>query len=376
MRIALTGGGTGGHFFPVLAVARELKNLVQNNLFEIPPGEGDTLELMFLGPETPGEDLLVKEGIRHKKIMAGKIRRYASFQNILDIFKLPGGLAQALWHLFWFMPNVVFSKGGFGSVPVVLAAWIYRIPILIHESDSVPGLANKFCAKFSKKIAISFPSATIFFPSQKTALGGNPVRRELLGGAKVDAQIVFPGFIGLKPTIFIIGGSQGAQTINRIIFEVLPKLLSQCEVIHQCGAENFEDSKKLFGQNLPQGYFLIPFLDETQMRAALGAADIVISRAGAGSIAEISAVRKPSVLIPLPSAAADHQNKNAREYASGGAALVVEQMNLTPHLFAEQVLNLLSNPETLQKMSAAAAAFNPPDAGRKIAQEILDIAKW
>ncbi len=376
MRIILTGGGTGGHFFPVLAVARELKNIVQNNLFEIPPGEGSSLELLFLGPETVGEELLAQEGIRHKKILAGKIRRYASLKNIFDILKFPYGLIQSLWHLFWFMPNAVFSKGGFGSAPVVLAAWLYRLPILVHESDSVPGLANRFGAKFSKRVAISFSSAASFFPSSKTALTGNPVRQELLGGTKEDAKSAFPGFTGSKPVILVLGGSQGAQAINQIVFDSLPKLLSRCEMIHQCGQENFEEFKSLFNQGLPAGYFLTPFLDEKQLRAAFGAADIVISRAGATSIAEISVLKKPSILIPLPSAAADHQNKNAGEYASTGAAVVINQINLIPNIFTDQIFNLFDSPETMKKMSDASGAFNPPDAARKISHELLNIAKW
>ena len=376
MRIVLTGGGTGGHFFPALAVARELKNIVQNNLFAIPPGEGASLEILFMGPETVGEELLLQEGIRHKKIMAGKIRRYASLKNILDILKFPFGLIQSLWHLFWFMPNAIFSKGGFGSVPVVLAAWLYGIPILIHESDSVPGLANKFGAKFAKRVAVSFPSAASFFPQKKIALTGNPVRKEILGGTKEDAKSAFVGFTGFKSTLLVLGGSQGAKAINQIILDSLPKLLNRCEIIHQCGKENFEEFKTLFNQKPPEGYFLAPFLDENQLRAAFGATDIVISRAGATSIAEISVLKKPSILIPLPSAAADHQSKNATEYASAGAAVVISQANLVSGLFIDQIFNLLDNPDLMKKMNDAAGAFNPPDAARKISQELLNIAKW
>lgn len=376
MRIVLTGGGTGGHFFPTLAVARELKNIVQNNLFEIPPGEGTNLELMFLGPKTIGEELLDEEGIVHKKIIAGKIRRYFSWLNIFDIFKIPFGFLQSLWYLFWFMPNVIFSKGGYGSVPIVLAAWLYRIPVLIHESDLMPGLANKFCSKFSKRIAISFPEAANYFPAKKTALCGNPVRQELLGGSKEGAKTAFPGLNGSKSIILILGGSQGAQAINNVIQESLTSLLEHYEIIHQCGSENFEGYKSQFNGPLPTGYFLLPFLDETQLKAAYGAADLIISRAGAGTIAEIAALGKPSMLVPLPTAAGDHQHKNALAFSQAGASVILEQENLTPHLLENQISILLSNPQTLQKMSANAKNFNPLDAARKISQELLNIAKW
>ncbi len=375
MRIVLTGGGTGGHLFPIIAVARGLKNLIQQNIFQIPPGEGVNTELMFIGPETIGEEALINEGVVHKKILAGKLRRYASLQNVTDIFKIPIGFFQSLWHLFWFMPNIVFSKGGYGSIPVVLAAWIYRIPVLIHESDAVPGLANKFCAKFSKRIAVSFPEAAKFFPENKTALTGNPVRNELLGGTKEEAKKIY-GISGAKPVLLILGGSQGAQALNDLIFEALPALLERCEIIHQCGPGNLEPIKQLLNDQIPAGYFIYPFLNEEELRQAYGAADLIISRAGAGSIAEIAVLGKPSVIVPLPNSAADHQNKNALSFALLGATLVIEQMNLTPRLFQSEIFSLLDNKELLKTMGENAKKFNPPDAAVKIAQEVLSIAKW
>jgi len=375
MRIALTGGGTGGHLFPIIAVAREIKKVVEQSIVQIPPDKIGPVEFIFIGPQTVGEEVLAQEGIEHKKIMAGKLRRYPSLQNIADIFKMPIGLLQALWHLFFFMPNVVFSKGGFGSVPVVLAAWLFRIPILIHESDAVPGVANSFGAKFSTRIAIAFNEAGKYLPPQKVALTGNPVRTILLSGDKEKAKTLF-GLTGLKSVILILGGSQGAQALNEVIAASLLSLLSRCEIIHQCGPDNEEAIKTLLNNKLPDSYHLYPFLNEEQMREALAAADMVISRAGAGSIAEISVLGKPSILIPLPNAAADHQNINANEFARYGATLVLEQMNLTPNLLQNRIFALLDNPDLLKKMGDNAKQFNPPDAAQKIAQEILTIAKW
>ena len=341
----------------------------------VPPDEGSSVEFMFVGPKTIGEEELASEGIAHKIILAGKMRRYFSLKNFIDVFKAPLGFLQSLWHLFVFMPNVIFSKGGYGSVPVVLAAWIFRIPVLIHESDATPGLANKFCAKFSKRIAISYMDSVQYFPEKKTALTGNPVRAGLYGGLKEEATRLF-GLSGAKQIILILGGSQGAQPINDIVFASIPALISRCEVIHQCGPANYDSLKQLIaGQSYP-GYFLFPFLNEEQMRHAYGAADLVVSRAGAGSIAEISALGKPSIIIPLPNAAADHQNKNAVEYARFGATLVLEQMNLTPHLFQNRIFALLDNTDLLAKMSANARTFKQEEAAAKIAQEILNIAKY
>lgn len=375
MRIVLTGGGTGGHLFPIIAVVREIQNLLQQNKTHIPSSVGSTLEFIFIGPPSIGEEELAKSGIKHKKILAGKIRRYASMQNVLDVFKLPFGFLQSLWHLFIFMPNVVFSKGGYGSVPVVLAARIFRIPVLIHESDATPGLANKFCAAFSKRIAISYDNSAKYFLARKTSLTGNPIRAGIFGGSKEAAKKTF-GLTGAKPVLFVFGGSQGAQALNDVIFASLPALIARCEIIHQCGPANYESLKQLTADKLYPGYFLLPFLNEEQVRDAYAVADLVISRAGASNIAEISALGKPSIIVPLPNAAADHQTKNALEYARTGATLVMEQMNLTPHLLQDRVFALLDNPELLRKMSEAAKTFNPPDAATKIAQEVLNIAKW
>ncbi|MEK7160589.1 MAG: UDP-N-acetylglucosamine--N-acetylmuramyl-(pentapeptide) pyrophosphoryl-undecaprenol N-acetylglucosamine transferase, partial [Patescibacteria group bacterium] len=332
------------------------------------------LEMLFLGPPTVGSEILATEGISQKNVFAGKLRRWADWQNILDIFKLPLGLIQSLWHLFFFMPHVVFSKGGYGSVPTVFGAWLYRIPIIIHESDSIPGLANRINSHFSRRIAISFSSANQFFPTEKTALTGNPVRPTLLNGDPTKITSLF-GLSNLKPLLLVLGGSQGAQAINNLIIESLPLLLPRCEIIHQCGQANFDAIKQSLENKIPLGYSLQPFLDEASLATALAAAKIVISRAGAGSIAEIAALGKPSILIPLPNSAADHQLYNASEYAKTGAALIIDQMNLTPHLFQSQVLSLLDKPETLIKMGHESRKFNPPDATLKIVQEILNLAK-
>lgn len=349
--------------------------MIAQNSFQIAPGEGSDVELAFIGPQTIGEEILLQEGISHKKILAGKIRRYSSLQNIFDIFKLPVGLCQALWHLFVFMPNAVFSKGGYGSVPVVLAAWLFRIPVLIHESDAIAGLANKFCAKFSKKVAISFKGAAKFFPVIKTALTGNPVRSEILNGSKEKARELF-GLSGTKSVLLILGGSQGAKTINEAIIPVLLLLMSRCEIIHQTGAENLESVKEMLNNRLPAGYQPYPFLNEKQLRAAYATADLVISRAGAGSIAEIAVLGKPSILIPLSNSAGDHQHENAADFADFGATEILEQANLTPHMLQSRIFRLLDNPDLLKKMAGNAEHFNPPDAAQKIAQEILSIAKY
>lgn len=366
MRIIFTGGGTGGHLFPIIAVAREIKKLYQSP-------DGKPLDMMFVGPSTFGDDIFEREGIAKTPIEAGKLRRYFSGHNLIDIFRIGIGILQSLWILFSFTPNVIFSKGGFGSVPVVLVAWLYRIPVILHESDAIPGLSVRLTAKFSKHIAISFSRAASYFPANKTALTGNPVRNEISAGSKELAKSSF-GLSGQKPVILVLGGSQGARFINETIFVALPGLLERCDIIHQCGQENFDEYKLTVG-NLPGGYHLFPFLDENQMMYAYAAAELVISRAGAGSIFEIADCAKPSVLIPLKDSAGDHQNYNAYDYAQTGATLVLAQENMTPNFLKDRIFALLENPELLAKMSAAAKSFSRPDAAQKIAEDILKIAK-
>jgi len=255
MRILLTGGGTGGHLFPIIAVVRELKKRTQGAISD--------LELLFIGPNDFSKNLLEKEGIMVKTILAGKLRRYFSPKIILDFLKMPIGFFQALWYIFIFMPDVTFGKGGYGSLPAVLVSWLFRIPVLLHESDTLPGLANRFLSRFAKRIAISFSKTKEFFPSQKTALIGNPIRIELTQGSKEEAKRIF-GLENNKPIILIIGGSQGAQAINEIILSVLPQLLEKYELIWQTGKINYnsveEEIKQIIGPK-PSSCHLFPFLD-------------------------------------------------------------------------------------------------------------------
>ncbi|MBU1292073.1 undecaprenyldiphospho-muramoylpentapeptide beta-N-acetylglucosaminyltransferase [Patescibacteria group bacterium] len=362
MRILFTGGGTGGHIFPIIAVARQLK---KNN---------PDLEMFFLGaPAGAGfSDVLQKEGIRIKTILTGKVRRYFSPKIILDIFKMPIGLIQAFLYLYVWMPDIIFNKGGFGSVPVVLVGWLFRIPILTHESDTIPGLANRLGAMFSKRIAVSFVSTGKYFPSKKTALIGNPIRSAIPMTSEKAKTIL--GLTSQKPIILILGGSQGAQALNQAILGILPQLLEKYEIVHQCGFNNFEEIKRETSQ-ISSDYHLFPFLNESQMSAAQLLANLVISRAGAGSIAEIAACGKPSILVPLPGSGSDHQKENAFAYAQAGATTVVEEENLTLSIFLNEISQILDNPELSQKMSINAKNFSRPEAAQKIAETLIEMGQ-
>ena len=366
-RVVLSGGVSGGHTYPLFAVARVLRK-------RYPQGN----ELLFLGGGGVFEQTAMEaEGIPMRRILYGKMRRYFSFLNYLDFFKLPLGILQALWHLLLFMPDVVFSKGGAASVPVVLAARFYRIPVLIHDSDSVAGRANAWLGKWVQKVAIAYPSAAQYFPSGKTALTGNPVREEILSGSKERARERF-GLDPQKKTLVLFGGSQGAHGLNNALLRVLPLLLTRgVQIIHQTGSNHLKGVLALAAElGVPTesgSYHPIDFLSAEEIGDTLAVADIVVSRAGAGSIAEIAACRKALVLVPLPSAANDEQRKNAYDIAEIGGALVLEEANLGEHLFLENLENLLNNDDLRAEMGEKLHVFYHPDAAERIADGLIDL---
>lgn len=369
MKILFTGGGSGGHVLPIIAIVREIRKFsIQKKI-----------EFFYAGPKDDFSSLLLsQEDIKIKNITSGKIRRYVDkktfFQNFIDIaFKIPFGVIQSFFHIFFLSPDLIFSKGGFGSVPVVIAGWLLRVPIFIHESDSLPGLANKFSAHFSLKIFTSFPK-TIEFKEDKMILVGNPIKTEILNGSKKEAKEILK-LTEKKPIILVLGGSQGAERVNDLFLTILPEMVRDFEIIHQCGEKNFErvnsESKVILKEFLQKYYHPYPFLKEEELKAAYAACDIIVSRAGAGSIFEIAAVGKPSILIPLPESAQNHQVNNAYVYAKTGAAIVLESENFTPHFFLERLKRLSSNTEKMKEMSEATKSFAKPSAAKDIATYIL-----
>ena len=372
MKILFAGGGTAGHILPIIAVAREIRRIYPK----------PNLRFFYLGPEDEfGNMLLSQEGIKVKQVLTGKIRRYfnlkAFFQNLFDLFKTPIGILQAFLYIFFLSPDLIFSKGGFGSIPAVIAGWCLRVPIFLHESDVSPGLSNRFLSKFALEIFISF-RRTEYFSPRKIILVGNPVRRELLEGSKAEAQRLFK-LSYKKPVILIMGGSQGAQRINDKILEILPELLKIFEIIHQCGEKNFKEvraeSNAILPEELVVFYHPFPFLKEEELKQAYAACDFVVSRAGSGSIFEISAAKKSSILIPLPEGAQNHQVKNAYAYAESGATTVLEEANFTPHFFLEKLKYLIFQKGELGRRQEAAERFSKPQAAKTIAGYLVEFLK-
>ncbi len=371
MKILLAGGGTGGHFYPIIAVAEALYDLTEEEHLLAP-------QIILMADKKYDSDLLDKLGIKFRQISSGKIRRYFSLLNFTDPLKTVVGILKAIFVVYSEMPDVIFGKGGYASFPPLLAARIFGIPIIIHESDSMPGKTNKWAGKFAKRIAISFPEAAKYFLKEKIALTGTPVRKSLFGSSPEEAVEIFKLEKDLS-TLLVLGGSQGARVINDAILDIAPELLKSCQVIHQCGVKNEKETLGRFkvmmeNSSFKSRYHLHSYLNNLELRAVSKIAGLIISRAGSSAIFEIAAWGLPSILIPLAGSAQDHQRGNAYSYARASATAVIEENNLTPHVLLSEIQRLLSDKKKLEIMSINAKKFSQPEAARKIAQEIIDLA--
>ena len=373
MKILLTGGGTGGHFYPIIAIAHELNEIAKENRLLRP-------DMYYASTTSYNNSLLYDNNISFVGVMSGKIRRQMSVQNIilnfLDLFKIGMGMILAVWKLFVIYPDVVFGKGGYASFPALFAAKLLRIPVIIHESDSLPGKVNRWAGKFAVKIATSYPEASSFFPKEKTAYTGNPIRKEIEGPFTRSNDTY--EILHLNPklkTILILGGSQGAKFINEVVMDALPELVLKYQIIHQTGAKHIKVIKEtrdvvLLNNPNKDRYKPFDYLNSFNMRMAAGVTDLVISRAGS-TVFEIASWGKASIIIPIPEATSHDQKSNAYSYARTGAAEVIEEHNLVSHVFVSEINRIMDNDEEREKMAQFALAFSRKDAARLIAQEIM-----
>ncbi len=367
LRIVLTGGGSGGHVFPLTQVAKKIQ------------AQEPSAKFLFLGPKSKLErEIMSAAGIKQKSVASGRLYRYFTFRYFLTMVKMPWGFLQALWHLFWFMPDVVFAKGGFASVPVVVAAKLFFIPVLIHESDAKPGLANLFLGSLATKVALTFERAKIHFPPTKTIITGSPVNPNALGG-KADAGRKFMGIRKeVKPVLLVMGGSQGAQFINLKIIELLPDLTKRFQIIHQTGKNNFELISQLAerkGYKIGRSdYYPVAFLGE-EMKDVMALAKVVISRGGATSIAEIAANAKPAILVPITKSANNHQRINAFEVSRLGGAIVIEEVNFKKTLLLNELDHLNKDEQLREKLAKNVQQFYQADAADKLAEQVLQLAR-
>lgn len=380
MRILFTGGETGGHIFPIIAVKREIDKILKEceNYEKTSSSTMLDGEYMFIGGGLEKKrEILEREKIKTKEIISLKWRRYFSIKNFLDILKVPFVLIQTLFFVWLFMPDVIFSKGGPSSFFVVFVGWLYRIPVVVHESDSIPGLTNKLSFPFSKKIAISFKESLPIFPSKKTIFTGHPIRQTLTDGSKERAKDFFK-LSGKRKVILIMGGSQGAQQINFVFIDAIYKYLKKYEIIHICGINNFKEinllTRGLLKEEQLKFYHLYPFLEEENLKEAYAAADIVVSRAGAGSIFEIAAIAKPNIIIPLAGSASEHQDSNAQIFGENECSVIIESQNVSPNIIFITIKDILSDNKKINKLINACKKFSPKNAAEEVAKIIIKVA--
>ena len=332
-KIVLTGGGTAGHVTPNIAL--------------LPSLQAAGYEITYMGSYDGIEKKLVEDfDLPYVGIATGKFRRYLDLKNLTDPFRVIKGFGEARKFLKEYKPDVVFSKGGFVSVPVVRAAASLGIPCIIHESDMTPGLANKLCIPVAKKVCCNFPETYDMLPEEKAVLTGSPIRAELTQGNKI-AGLDLCGFTANKPVIMVMGGSLGAANVNKAVREALPQLLEKFQIVHLCGKGKLDESLV----NTP-GYKQFEYI-KTELKDLFAMTDLVISRAGANAICELLALHKPNILIPLPAASSrGDQILNAKSFEAQGFSIVVEEEVLTTELLVEKVNALFeSRQEYMETMS-------------------------
>ena len=349
-KIVLTGGGTAGHVTPNIALIPRLKEL--------------GYEIYYIGSYEGIEKKLISDfGIPYYGISTGKFRRYFDPKNFSDPFRVLKGIGQAKKLLKEIRPNIIFSKGGFVSVPVLRAAAGLKIPCIIHESDLTPGLANKLCIPVATKVCCNFPETLKYLPESKAVLTGSPIREELLNGNK-EAAYKLCGFDGSKPVVMIMGGSQGASAINKVVRDALPRLLEKFNIIHICGQEKMDNLLLT-----TPGYKQFDYV-RGELKDLFAITDLVVSRAGANAICELLALRLPNLLIPLPLAASrGDQLLNAASFETQGYSIVMQEENLDEDSLIDALNDLYQNRDTYIKKMESSSQYNAINSIIKLIEE-------
>ncbi|MFI5591210.1 UDP-N-acetylglucosamine--N-acetylmuramyl-(pentapeptide) pyrophosphoryl-undecaprenol N-acetylglucosamine transferase [Amycolatopsis sp. NPDC051758] len=379
MRLLVTGGGTGGHTYPALTAIRTTDSRLS--------ACGATVEVLWVGTAAGLEARVAEsEGISFVAVAAGKIRRarnplkMLSSANLRDMLRVPFGMVQAIRAVAMFRPDVVLATGGYVSVPVSLAAWVCRRPLVVHEQTVRLGLANRLLARIATTMAVSSASTLPLLPGKakgQAVVTGNPVRPEVLTGnaAKALEALGLDAFDSAQPTVYVTGGAQGALQINALVGELLPWLLERANVIHQCGpaaVETLRAAAARFPTDLAGRYLPVAFVGP-ELPDVFALADVVISRSGAGTIAELTALGLPSVLIPLASSAGGEQAHNARHLADEGAASALLG-EVTPSVLREALEPLLTDPARRETMAEMARKLGRPDAGDRLVDVVMEAA--
>ena len=366
MLVVIAGGGTGGHTSPGLAVAARLREA--------------SVDVHWIGSRKGIEAQRVPEaGIPFHAIPVGKLRRYWDWQNVPDLaVRAPAGLAQSWRLLRRLRPALLLATGGFVALPPALAARALRIPVVVHEQTSVPGLANRVAGRFARRIALTFPLTGAELPKERCVLTGNPLRPELAGGTRAEACRRF-GLEGAWPIVYVTGGALGSHRLNRDVGEALPRLLPICQIIHQCGDNKTTGDLAWLGERaraLPERlrsrYALQAYVG-AELRDVYAAAALVIGRSGAGTVNECCQLGLPALYVPLPGTSGDEQTANARLVEAAGGAVVFPQVSLTPGGLVEAIGRLLADPAALAAMGERARSLAVPDAADRIVRLLFEV---
>lgn len=363
MRILLAGESTAGNLAPLVAVYESLKSKTKDkNLHE-------SVEFMLISTESDFLRAFVQNtDINFQILNPGKENQKSS------IFTAIKNFTRIMKSVFNYMPDVIFLKGGYVSLPVAIMGKIFMIPVIMHESDTVPTGIDKFISRFAKRIAISFDQTKEFYPAKKVFFSGNPVNAAIAMADKEESKQKL-SIDGDKPVVFIMGGSHGECEINNLVVQILPELLDKYEIIHQCGISDYESIQSQIQKlNIPflDDYHLFPFMKQS-LANAYAVCDLVVSRAGANTVAEIMLVGKPCILIPMVGFESDDQNRNAFFYAEAGAAVLVNEKNLKPHLFLDVINNIFKDKLKIMEMRRETRQLAHPEAADVVADEII---KW
>ncbi|MDP8923235.1 MAG: UDP-N-acetylglucosamine--N-acetylmuramyl-(pentapeptide) pyrophosphoryl-undecaprenol N-acetylglucosamine transferase, partial [Chloroflexota bacterium] len=354
VRVLLAGGGSGGSATPVLAVATELRS------------RDPSVELLYVGTRGgPEAELACAEGIAYVGVAAGKLRRYWDTQNVTDIGRIVRGVGESIGHVRRFRPDVAFGAGGFASVPPLFAAALQRVPVLIHQQDVIPGLANRLLVPFAARITVSLPQTLPHFPADRTTLRGNPVRSRILGGSPAEARRLLD-LEPETPLVLVTGGGTGALALNLIVADAADDLVRFCQVVHLTGRGRGVPAA-LASPRYHQREFLVD-----EMPHALAAASVVVTRAGLGTLTELAALRKAAIVVPMPGT---HQDANARAFAEAGGAIVLDQRTLTPEQLVAVIRGLLEDEPRRTALGEALGRTMPRDAAARVAEDLVALVR-
>jgi UDP-N-acetylglucosamine--N-acetylmuramyl-(pentapeptide) pyrophosphoryl-undecaprenol N-acetylglucosamine transferase len=365
--IVIAGGGTGGHTSPGLAVAALLR---ERGIAHAWIGSRDGLEARRA----------VEQGIAYHAIPTGKLRRAWAWRNVTDLaLNVPAGVLRAWRLLARLRPRAVLATGGYVALPVVLGAALARVPVVVHEQTSVPGLANRLAARRARRVAVTFAESARHFPAARVVVTGNPLRAELRAGSRADALARF-GLDPALPLVYVTGGAQGAHALNRAVGESAGEILAHAQVIHQCGDNPvtgdrawLEARRAALPAALAGRYTIRPWIGE-ELAGIYATAALVVARSGAGTVNECCQLGLPALYVPLPGARGDEQTANARLVGRAGGCSVLPQATLTPALLAERVRDLLADPARLKEMGERARALAVPDAADRLLAVLLEVA--